>query len=900
MDVFKIKPIPKSYPGVWIQTTTADIPFNYAEFMNSFHKDKVARTFHKPDYVTIQSFTVKKVQTIVIPVLVIHMQNTCVKIKPPVTNTHYTMIHRMVFMNQMRDLLKEFQPNQDVSCDSISNTFSPLSHQLLVKSFLSIDSPYRGLLLYHGLGSGKTCSSITITESLKPYKNIIVMTPASLEMNYIQELKKCGSPYYKTQQHWTWTTKPSEEQLEEMCLSPKDLIKRGRQQGIWIQEQKNPNYNDLTIDEQNSIQAQIDLMIRKQYKFIHYNGMSTQLYANLTANGNPFSNKVVVIDEAHNFVSRIVNQLTAENHTSYKLYELLLSAEKCKILLLTGTPVINYSHEIAILFNMLKGYTKTYSCKTSLNENAKQHLRTQLPDTDMIYSIHDTTVFSQLPDGFVQEDHKAVYREHDSSQYRQRLEAYLKQPVVETNHKLFPDDKKEFEAEYIENTSLKNKKKLIFRMSGLSSYFPDLVQLMPRLNETVKHLIPMSDVQLKEYADVRIDERKQEGKKKSDDDKEKNSNYRILSRMLCNTTYPSEVRAKRPVPNSEDEELNLPNFFEAIDKSNYITEISTYSPKYEEMTRTIKHTKGRHLVYSQYRSIEGINLFAKVLDHSGYTELKLIKRANWELNIDVSKNNPMYVTYVGTKTSEEKEIIRNIFNKNLDMIPEPLKSQVKDLDIQIFMITSAGAEGISLKEVQYVHIMEPYWNPVRLEQVIGRARRICSHKDLPERERFVEVHIYLMVLPKNVPIPEELKKDLVNGVMGTTDEFLFALSTRKQLLNQSIMDCIKKSSIDGFLYDKDYLRIAETDPSLYSYYPDASKDITNDADIGENVKKEKTGTIKHNGVPIAKFYPEREGEFKPLYFVKDDTIVGYIKNLKTLYNLEKQVITPKELHDSLF
>ena len=51
--------------------------------------------------------------------------------------------------------------------------------------------------------------------------------------------------------------------------------------------------------------------------------------------------------------------------------------------------------------------------------------------------------------------------------------------------------------------------------------------------------------------------------------------------------------------------------------------------------------------------------------------------------------------------------------------------------IKIFMITSSGAEGISLKNVRYVHIMEPYWNFIRIDQVFGRAIRMKSHMDLP-------------------------------------------------------------------------------------------------------------------------------------------------------------------------
>ena len=119
---------------------------------------------------------------------------------------------------------------------------------------------------------------------------------------------------------------------------------------------------------------------------------------------------------------------------------------------------------------------------------------------------------------------------------------------------------------------------------------------------------------------------------------------------------------------------------------------------------------------------------------------------------------------------EEKEIIRNIFNNSWDLVPDTIVNQLKGkmgdkLDnrhgeiIKVFMITSAGAEGISLRNVRYVHIVEPYWHPVRMEQVIGRARRICSHQDLPEKERKVDVNLYLMTFTKE-QIDNELSVEL--------------------------------------------------------------------------------------------------------------------------------------------
>ena len=73
------------------------------------------------------------------------------------------------------------------------------------------------------------------------------------------------------------------------------------------------------------------------------------------------------------------------------------------------------------------------------------------------------------------------------------------------------------------------------------------------------------------------------------------------------------------------------------------------------------------------------------------------------------------------------------------------------------MITAAGAEGISLQNCRFVHITEPYWHPVRTRQVIGRARRICSHSTLPKEFQTVKVFQYIMVFS------EEQKKSKVSA-----------------------------------------------------------------------------------------------------------------------------------------
>ena len=183
--------------------------------------------------------------------------------------------------------------------------------------------------------------------------------------------------------------------------------------------------------------------------------------------------------------------------------------------------------------------------------------------------------------------------------------------------------------------------------------------------------------------------------------------------------------------------------------------LQIYSPKFLHILENIqdKDYSGLHLVYSQFRTSEGIGLLTLVLNKNGFTQFKIKKNSFgiWEIDIpEEYQGKPTYGLYTGTETVEEKEIIRHIYNGEWDDIPDSisnvLKSKYRNNNmgevIKIFMITSSGSEGLNLRNTRYVHLVDPYWHPARAEQVIGRARRICSHKDLPVALQTVEVFIY--------------------------------------------------------------------------------------------------------------------------------------------------------------
>ena len=179
------------------------------------------------------------------------------------------------FFNQYRSELE--QSEKELTCDSLkeTETFSLLTHQKLVRDYMNLYTPYRGLLLYHGLGSGKSCSSIAIAEGMKSKRRVIVMTPKSLLENYKEELKKCGDFMYKKKQYWEWVHDPEAfETLSSILQLPIEYIERRK--GAWLMDISKPP-NNLSTSDMKSLDDQINEMIYTKYTFIPYNGLRLSL-----------------------------------------------------------------------------------------------------------------------------------------------------------------------------------------------------------------------------------------------------------------------------------------------------------------------------------------------------------------------------------------------------------------------------------------------------------------------------------------------------------------------------------------------------------------------------------------------------------------------------------------------
>jgi hypothetical protein len=227
-------------------------------------------------------------------------------------------------------------------------------------------------------------------------------------------------------------------------------------------------------------------------------------------------------------------------------------------------------------------------------------------------------------------------------------------------------------------------------------------------------------------------------------------------------------------------------------------------------------------VYSQFLSLEGLGVFSAILEHHGFQPYKLVKKAGtWVEDPEMKKDVPAFAFYSGEVKEEERNIMLQIFNETYeDTFPQSLKDELADKPkrLCVMMASSAGAEGISLMGTRNVYIMEPYWNPARIDQVVGRAIRINSHKNLPEADRNVRVQMYMSVfspeqsvtaegpnivnIRRNDTILKRYEGETPMSVFMTSDEFLYEVSYEKTRVIKQITHLLKQAAIDCEIHRK--------------------------------------------------------------------------------------------------
>ena len=342
-------------------------------------------------------------------------------------------------------------------------------YQKFVRDYMRKEAPYRGILVYHGLGSGKTCTAIAASEALfaSAKKKIIVMTPFSLKKNFLKEISFCGFRHFQLNNFWVpLDTKDATTTLfanQILGLSGK-YLKAAR--NVWVPDFRKPqsesNYSSLPDDDRAEIRKQILSIVEwdpvknpsGRIRFISYNGISAKKLMAMACEDSSkkfFDNAIIVVDEIHNLIRlmqgkiqpyltkvgpggkkvrrtipveeitpdrwkpTLCNESTKLYTRGYLFYRLLLDAQNSKIIGLSGTPLINFPEELGILSNVLHGYITTLEgvvpqVGKDIQEKAKD-IGFKHHYTDFVSAKQDTkgggtrVLFSLLPPGIRKIEH---------------------------------------------------------------------------------------------------------------------------------------------------------------------------------------------------------------------------------------------------------------------------------------------------------------------------------------------------------------------------------------------------------------------------------------------------------------------------------------------------------------
>jgi hypothetical protein len=224
------------------------------------------------------------------------------------------------------------------------------------------------------------------------------------------------------------------------------------------------------------------------------------------------------------------------------------------------------------------------------------------------------------------------------------------------------------------------------------------------------------------------------------------NNFYLGTRFVSNIVF----------PNMKTDDRGYNSF-----EGKHITKkLEKYSTKFNVIVKKLRK-KGKSFIYSSFKELAGLKSLVRVLEALGYK--------NYVYHGTGAKR---FAIWSGDEQHHVKEEIKEVFNRTDNIYGKKLK---------IILGSPSIKEGVSLKAVRYVHVLEPYWNQSRLEQVIGRASRFCSHKDLPEEERTVKVYIYIATHKNEAE---------------TVDEYIKKLSAGKNKIIKDFEKAIKEIAVD--------------------------------------------------------------------------------------------------------
>jgi len=651
-------------------------------------------------------------------------------------------------------------------------------YQKFVASFLDYRSPFRDILIYHGLGSGKTASAINIYNVLYNYTpawNVFLLIKASLKGTWLDELKKF-----------------------------------------------------LTSDDINGRMANI--------RFVHYDAPNAdKSFIQAIKEADSSKKPLYIFDEAHNFIRNVYNNMTSKTGKRAQIiYDYIVQEKKendqARVILLSGTPAINTPYELALIFNLLRPdifpknenkfndiYISSGNIKT-LNPATKNMFQRRTLGLVSYYLGATKDVFAEkrliykdlIMDSYQQE----IYEVYEAIEAKLEA-AKLKNRTQDKTYKTYTRQACNFVFPFISEkvNGEKRPRPGQFRITDLDGS-RILEGKTDKLKEQLLNKEYVKDVEL--YLATINDFVTQTEEYFDNINAEDSSNKNTLMDDI--EVFKKEYKYK------------FNEFFQNYKKkSGLFKALYACSAKFTAALFYGQKSKGPILAFSNYVKMEGLQIFKLYLKYIGVREYGSTK--------DKTEDYLRFTEFHG-------DIDMDLRKKNKDNFNTPENKDGRL--IKWILLAPAGAEGLTLLNVRQIHVLDPYWNEVRIEQLIGRGIRMCSHSMLPIEDRKVDVYRY---------------KAVRKNEKKTTDEDVEELAKEKQTLIDSFLKTVKETAVDCELF-KTYNMIDESfncfqfnEKSLFDQYigPAYKEDIEYDNKINNglnssNSEIKRIKVIKINGV----------------------------------------------------
>ena len=721
--------------------------------------------------------------------------------------------------------------------DEIANAEYELQpHQAFVKNFMSFQTPYSSLLLYHGLGSGKTCSAIGVGEDMREFmkqtgnnKRILIVATENVQDNFKLQL---FDERKLVEINGIWTIQgcignkllkeinPTNMKMsrEKIITSIKHLI---NQYYIFLGYIQFANY---IIKTMTGTQSQNVANRKKEEKsMIHIAKEEKKIDEKAIQRlQHEFNDRLIIIDEIHN-IRKTSNNLETKNHLVATNLEILVHyAKNMRLLLLSATPMYNTYTEIVWLLNLM-----------NINDRRGKIEIGNVFDQEGNFKKGGEELLIRKATGYVsfvrgENPYTFPYRVYPSIFDKDHSFKHLEYPTYQMNlKKIKHEDKIKHLDLYVSplsncsycgscqwccyqyilynithrNNTIQRKGKTIQMLpfkeldsigyntlilpieSLIISYPPFGKNNKDNFHKLMTHISTV-------YSNTKPSETFSPSLKEStssieiDDDHVEDVGD-LASPMPQNVgtwVDPNILTGKMGFERIMrfEENKDTKHHYEYIDESIgriYSREhIGKYSIKIKTILDNMEHAEGIILIYSSFID-GGIIPMALALEESGYVGYNhnLFKEPTPEMKKRLHRKDPLYkycmITGDGKLSPNNDAVIKvltNVDNKKGDKI-------------KVVLISKAGSEGVDFKFIRQIHILDPWYNMNRIEQVIGRGVRNLSHKDIEFEKRNVCIFLHAVLFDDSIE---------------SADLYIYRVAEYKAIQIGKITRLLKETAID--------------------------------------------------------------------------------------------------------